>query len=294
MSAFDELRIASFAGISFAVTRWSVRGRGRSHTHEYPKSPGGQPEKLGRGLYEIEFDAVFSTNDPAHPGAFPDDLNTIRILFEKQETGRIVVPHLGELPGYAIDWSEDADPARMRDGVRMKMKFLEDSEEELSLEKLVTSDYVSGKAYLLLDAIKPIKEAEPDLFESLEGAANEAIGAMDQVEAVGAQTSAKFEGVVSKVNQIDAKFSALSDPENWALTRALHDFGVAVIEKIEDLGREFGPHASYVTPTVMSVVQVSFAVYGDTTHAVDILKANDISDAFSIPEGTTLKVGRAA
>lgn len=289
-NAFDELQRSGFAGIGFAVTRWSVKGGLRHHPHEYPGSPGGQVEGLGRKLYQIEFDALFSTNDPAYEGAFPDNLNTIRTLFENGEVGPIIVPHLGTLQGKAIDWDEQADPTRMRDGVRMKMVFTEDSEEDSGVDELVTTTHVTAQAELLIESIPPLEEREPDLFESLEGLANEAVGLMDQAELMGDMAGAKLEGIVSKANQIDQKFSALADPENHGIGRALRDLAVAVIVKIEQLGREFGPHGTYTTPRLMAVTEVSVAVYGDTSHAVDILKANPIEDAFAIPEGTELKV----
>lgn len=297
-SAFDDLQKASFAGIGFAVTRWSVKGRGREHLHQYPGSPGGQNEKLGRDLYRVEFDAVFSANDPMNLVddvlAFTDELNMIRILFEKQESGPLVIPHLGTIQAHATDWDEEADPVHMRDGVRMKMSFLEDSEEELSIDDVIqnTTSSLASAVELFVDEIAPLEIEEPDLFESLEGMANEVQGVLDQVELAGDQLGAKIAGVSSKMEQLDASVSELGDPENYGVTRALHNMGVALAAKGEAVAQAVAPASSFVTPKVMSATEVSIAVFGDTSHAVDILKSNRgvIDDAFAIPSGTTLKV----
>lgn len=292
MPAFDELTPASYAGIGFAVTRWEVRGSGRVHLHQYPHSPGGQNEKLGRDPYEIEFDAVFSTNDPAHPGAFPDNLNVVRVLLEQQEAGPVVVPHLGTIPCVPIDWVETGDPARMRDGVRMRLRFREDSEEAVSLESLVSTTYSSldGAIELVVSEIEPLEEPEPDLFEAVEGLLNEVQGVMDQVELMGDLASAKIEGLTSKIQQIDASFDALTEPENHGLVGALHDLGAALIKTRDDVRRSSRPTTSYTVPVEMSIAQVSTAIYGTTARASEILLMNAVTDAFAIPEGTTLRV----
>lgn len=179
----------------------------------------------------------------------------------------------------------------MRDGIRMKIGFLEDSEEAFSVDDVVSTSASSlfNKLELLLDAIAPLEETEPDLFESLEALGNEVQGALDQVELAGDQLGAKIGGVTSKIEQIDASVSELGDAENWPVTRALHDMGVTLGAYAETIGRTIATRTSYVTPKVMSVLEVSIAVYGDTSRAMNILKANPIEDAYSIPADTTLK-----
>jgi len=295
MSPFDELQPASFAGLGFAVTRWSVKGGYRHHLHEYPGSPGGQDEGIGRRSYTVEYDAVFSANDPVHgPLAFTDTLNQIRILFEKGEIGPLVVPHLGTIDARCIDWDEQADPTRMRDGIRMKMSFLEISEEELSIDDVIqtTSSSLFNKIELVMAAIAPLELEEPDLFESIEGAMNEVQGVLDQVELAGDQLGAKIAGVTSKIQQIEASASELGDPDNFAVGRALRDLGATLISSGEKVAAVIAPTTSYVTTSEMSVTEVSIVVFGDTSHAVDILQSNRsvIDDAFAIPEGTTLRV----
>lgn len=294
MSAFDELQPSSFAGIGFAVVGWTLKCGIRAHTHEFPGSPGGQVEKLGRKLIFASFDAIFSANDPVHgPLAFTDTLNTIRTLFEKQESGPLVIPHLGTINAVCTDWEEIADPARMRDGIRMKLSFTEDSEEELSVDDVIstTASSLFNKLELMLEAIAPLEAEEPDLFESLEALGNEVQGVLDQVELAGDQMGAKIAGVTSKMQQIDESVSELGDAEHWPITRALHDMGATLIEFGKSVAAAVNPPSSYVTPKLMSATEVSIALYGDTAHAVDILKANRavINDAFAIPEGTTLK-----
>lgn len=295
-SAFDELQPSSFAGIGFAVVGWTIKGGIRQHAHEFPGSPGGQIEKLGRRLYQFMFDAIFSANDPVHSAeelAFPVTLQTIRVLFEKQESGPLVIPTLGTMNCVCTDWEETADPAHMRDGVRMKLTFTEDSEEELSIDDVITAtaSSLANKLELVLEAIAPLEETEPDLFESIEGAMNEVQGVIDQVNLAGDQLGAKIAGVTSKMQQLDESVSELGDAEQWPVTRAIHDLGATLIEYGKSVEAAVNPPSSYTTPKLMSATEVSIALYGDTVHTADILKANRavINDAFAIPEGTELK-----
>lgn len=298
MSAFDDLQKASFAGVGFAVTAWRIKGGIRHHTHEYPGSPGGQTETLGRRLYTVEYDAVFSANDPMNRVddvlAFTEELNTLRILFEKQEKGPLVIPHLGTIDARATDWDESADPVHMRDGIKMKIVFLEESEEELSIDDVVdnTASSLASAVELLIAEIAPLEIEEPDLFESLEGLANEVQGVIDQVNLAGDQLGAKIAGVTSKMEQLDASASALGDPSNYGVTRALHNLGASLAAKGKAVVAAIAPKGSFVTPSTMSVTEVSIAVFGDTSHALDILKSNRavIDDAYAIPAETTLKV----
>jgi prophage DNA circulation protein len=298
MSALDELQRWSFAGIGFSALRWSVKCGIRSHAHEYPGSPGGQIEKLGRRLIQTTVDAVFSANDPARDGVvephFPGKWNELVLLFEKGETGPLVIPTLGTIEtAICLDWDHEVDPARMRDGIRAKLFFTEDSEEELSVSDVIqaTASSLANKLELLLEEIAPLEEPEPDLFESIEGLCNEVQGVLDQAELANDQLGAKIEGVTGKMQQLDESISELGDPENWAVTRALHDMGATLVAYGQAVAQAFSPPTTYVTPKLMSVTEVSIALYGDTSAAMELLKANRdvINDAFAIPEGTTLK-----
>jgi hypothetical protein len=61
-SPFDQLQAASFAGYIFPWSRIRVSCSLRDHVHIYPHAPGGQPEKLGRNLYEFHFTCPFHQN----------------------------------------------------------------------------------------------------------------------------------------------------------------------------------------------------------------------------------------
>jgi prophage DNA circulation protein len=292
MPAFDELQLTSFAGIEFAVSDLSVKGGIREHVHEYPGAPGGQPEKMGRKLYTIEVTATFSTNSPYYPGAFPDSLNALRLLFEQEVTDKLVIPHIGTIDAYAVDWEEALDMRRMRDGAKTKFVFREDSQNLTLVESLVVVGYTSIKTMIeaVRDAMDDAGMEEDDLFESMDELANDFQAVGDQVELAGNQVSSKIDSVKSNIDKIDATVSQLSDPEGWPVVRALHDLGNVLISLRKDTMRKARPIKSYTTPKEMTVLDVARAVYGDQSRALEVLMLNPIADAFAIPDGTRLQV----
>ncbi len=97
MAAFDALLRASFLDYPFPVQDIDVKGGLRDHVHEYPHAPGGAPEKLGRKLYEFTFTCPFLTGLRGYPKLWPETLATLRIFFEGQNTGDLVVPTIGTI-----------------------------------------------------------------------------------------------------------------------------------------------------------------------------------------------------
>ena len=82
MPLFDNLERASFAGYAFPVSDVEVTGGLRDHVHEYPHSPGGAPEKLGRKLYEFSFTSPMLAGFPRYPKLWPETAASLRIVFE--------------------------------------------------------------------------------------------------------------------------------------------------------------------------------------------------------------------
>lgn len=287
---FAQLQRASFLGIDFAVSRMSVKGSQRHHVHEFRHQAGGQPEKLGRKLYQFEFDAVFSSVTPLYPNAWPGDLFALRTIFEGGLTGDLVVPTIGTIQAFCTDWPTEADFARRRDGETAKLSFLEDSENANLTEDFLNvglSDLSTKK----MDALVEVKGPKwVDAFASVTQLANEVQTMKDQVDLAGEQIADKCKQVEVGCQRLDESFTELNDPANHQIAAALHDLGVAAINLGADILRKGNPITTFILPAQMAISDVSTALYGDTSKAMELLRMNMIEDALAIPNGTTLRV----
>ncbi len=70
----------------------------RHHVHEYPHSPGGNVEKLGRSLYKVTVRGNFQATFPAFPDLYPNGMNTLRGYAEQMQTLTFVHPTIGSNP----------------------------------------------------------------------------------------------------------------------------------------------------------------------------------------------------
>lgn len=116
MPVFDQLQRASFFEIPFPVKSVHIRGRLRRHEHEYLRVPGALNEKLGRGLYMIEMEAVFDANIKGYGRLWPNSLGQLREIYEQELTGDLVVPTIGTIPAFITEWDQTAEMGRVRSG----------------------------------------------------------------------------------------------------------------------------------------------------------------------------------
>lgn len=292
MPAFDELQAASFDGVPFVVSRVTVKGGMRHHTHSYPHAPGGEHEKLGRDPYTIEMDASFSTETtfPLYENAWPNDISTLFDRFEQAVTGDLVVPTLGTIKAFAIDWSRE-HTARNRSGETARFTFKEDQDDVLLVSSVVSIQFVS--LALLANAI--IIEAaavglKTDIFDAILQAAALAQAAVDQAELYGDTLAAKVDQVTVACQTANNALSALNEPPHWRVMESVQNLGVASIKLNEDILKASNPLTVFTTVTRMTIQDVARSAYGDTSRAVEILKLNSIPDMDNIPAGTELRL----
>lgn len=289
----DTVQRASFFGIEFACSRYSVKGGIRDSVHEYRHTPGGQPEKQGRTLYVIEFDAIFSTETPAYPNAWPLDWENLRLQFEQETTADLVVPTMGTIPAYCIDWPCDVDFQKMRDGLRAKLSFREDQQTLLSVESMVDVHVASlpAQSQTLLDLTEDAG-LDVSLFDQIMGIIADIESAVEFGEFQAELYLDKVAALVESCQRIEAMTKELNDSKNWQVVRALQGLGVNAVALQEGILRKLAPLIDFKVPALMSIVDVSVSLYGDTSRAVELLNLNRspiIEDAFSIPAGTTLR-----
>lgn len=282
---FDVLQRAAFSKIEFLIDGIQIKGGIRKHTHEYPYTAGGQIEKLGRRNYMITMDAVFLTDHPLYVRAWPEDISALRYIFETETTDDLVIPSIGTIKACAIDWDQEYSN-KMRNGERMKIVFEEDQD---ALDVLVTGpvDFSYQSVQIKADALMVETDAlnVSDFFTSIFKLANEVQGLKDQVDLAADQIATKIDQLTSACQTLDDTLKFLNDPPSNKIVAALHDLSVTASNLGQDILTQTSPLIVFETPTIMTVTQLSTAIYGTTENAIQLLKMNPFEDALAIPQG---------
>lgn len=290
MDAFDQLPRAAFDTITFPVRKVTVRGGIRQHDHEFPKAPGAAPEKLGRKLYTISMSAVFYNNllPPWDEGLWPGSLSELFDRFEEQLTSDLVIPTVGTIRAFCTNWTKEMD-VKARSGETAELEFKEDQASDYLLEGII-----NVRAQSLLSQGQAIATAAslarvPGPFAALVAQINELTAILDRAELNTGLAQAKVAGVLGSFARLDAQVGALSDPGNYMLLEVFLDAWSQTQTIQGDLLRQSVPLLDYTVPRLMSVTDVSRAIYGDASRATDILGLNPIEDAFAIRPGTVVR-----
>lgn len=289
MSAFDSLQLAGFDGLIFPIRNCRVKAVMRHHTHEYLKTPGGLNEKLERGLYKIDMEGVFDVNIEGYGanGAplWPTVLATLRTKFEKGTTGPLVIPTIGTIPAFMTDWDQEMK-ANIRSGETVPLSFLEDQSETFLTEALIDTDVTSlAKSALQLDSLTQELDPRPTIFDDINEAANAILAIKDQADLFGARIESQILQMANLIRQAD---DLIQSPTDYRIVDALHELLDSGISLTRALGEQAGEPRAYTVPAQMSMSQISTAIYGDTSHAVELMQNNFVDDVFAVPAGTVI------
>lgn len=289
-TAFDSLQLCAFNGLEFAISRCTITGGMREHTHTYPHVPGGDLERLGRELYEVEFDAIFSAITKRYPDAWPGTIGLLRADFENGVTADLDIPTVGTIKAMCTSWVEEADFAKQRDGVRVRLKFKEDLASALLVQEALTIQFQNISA----PAARLIIEAEAaggfgDVFDDITELCGEIQAFKDGFELQADTYSQKVQGAVAAVQKLDAEIQELNEPENFPVVEALHDIGFVATQILDDLARKTQQIVTLVTEADVAASDLARGLYGDTKRAAEIIQLNAFRDAFLIPRGTTFR-----
>jgi hypothetical protein len=289
MAIFDANQPMSFAGRQFPFERYEVHGAARKHVHEYPHSPGGAPEKLGRSLYEITVRGLFDANltPKVYKDLWPTGLAFIRHLYEIQQTDDLVIPTIGVLPAFIDDFRQTSSNMHLS-GEWVDLKFLEDSSAAFVASQIAvpsTGAIVEAGEYFR-EQTSPLKIP---LLQAIELLFADVIAYRDTLGMFSAVFEAKLLGLLRMCNEADIMVKELQDPANLLgkdALMALWQSAVRVRNDTQEIGSEM---SYYVTRTTMSVSDISIAIYGDSSHAGDVLALNGFEDPFAVPAGTRVK-----
>ncbi len=295
-TAFDNLQRAKFDGIEFPVRNITVVGGLRDHVHEYPHSPGGAPEKLGRKLYEISYEAPFLNTFKAYPNLWPQSLVYLRQSFESGVTADLVIPTIGTISAYCFSWEERTDLPSNRSGVIVNLKFREDQALEfVSTEIIKTSSASLGStnddlinAMLSESFLDGLPAGQKSLFAAIQETANSIAAIGDQAELYANLVQAKASNLARLCETADSTVTKLNDPAHFRVMEALLLVWQGAGRLERDALNLARPLIPYVTPVDMSVTQIAIAIYGDTSQAATLMRTNAFENPFRVPAGTVV------
>lgn len=296
---FTTFQKASFNGITFPVSQITVKGGIRHHVHEFPHSAGGDPEKMGRKLYTVRFRAHFhalpgTDMEREYPNLYPAGLTQLRAWLDLETTADLVIPNVGTIKAFGTDWTQTADLADALTGETLELEFLEDQDKAALAEGKGSSnpakvtaanDDLQAKAALL----DYKKTAKTGLFQAINDAVTAVDGALGLADASNRLVAGKLNAVADLCSRADAEIEAFQDPINHEVLEALKALWAAAADLAEDIPGVAATILTYRVPTVMSIGQVSTAIYGTSDRAVELLQLNPITDAFAIPVDTQVK-----
>jgi hypothetical protein len=282
----DNLDRTTFGGVLIPTISYSFRASARTRTHTYRKVPGGRNEKQGRGLYESRVTAAFHQSRPGNGAApWPDNLHSIREMFERDESAILVLPTIGNIKATIIEF-ESTYTAKVRSGEDASMVFLED--EDNSFQDIIPLDDfrdVGTKLAKLEQAAARLPQ-RPNVFDQLNSLVNQVLAYRDQFQLYGSLVASKIQNLVILLEEIDRTLGILQDPANWEVTNALQDLWLAALNLIDSPGIDTTSTRTYIVTRRSTVGEVASAIYGDAGRARDILGLNFFEDALSIPAGT--------
>ncbi len=290
MPVFDQLQRMSFAGVEFPWSEIKISGAIRDVVHEYPHTPGGAPEKLGRKLYVFHVTAQFDAKNLRYRDLYPGTLDDVIGAFEAEATAPLVIPTIGTVPAYATTWTRTAS-AKLRSGEKVEIEFREDQS-----ALFLASALINVKAETLQDKIDTLDNFKSldgfpssSLFDGILDAANAVLAIRDTVDAYGSVFESKLLGLAALIREFDRADDLRNDPTAFRIVDAMHDLWDATNELLADIQSKGGPLRHYTVPVLMSMGQVAFALYRDSARGGDLLSLNAVLDPFAIEAGTDIR-----
>lgn len=289
MPIFDQLQQASFNEVPFPCEDVEVIGGIRDHIHEYPHSPGGAVEKMGRKLYTVRMTAPFHVTFPKYPNLWPLGLSRLRGFFEDQTTGPLVIPTIGTIQAYARSWTQSMN-SKVSSGEKAVFEFVEDEGQARLIGELISVNVTSVERKVKdFDAQKALTDFAGDssaisLFDAITDAANSVLAVADQIELAGNLFQAKISYLIDLCKQAD-RLIFVQNPQNFPLTNFMHDLWNSAIEVQQNVQKSDTKPKTYIVPTTMSMSAISTALYGNSNHSVELMQINPVEDVFAVPAG---------
>jgi len=326
MTAFQSLAKAGFDGIQFPIKSCEVTGGIRDHVHEYPHSPGGAVEKLGRKLYRIRMTAIFDVRIPGYgDNLWPGDLSDLRDRFEDQVTSTLTIPTIGDIQAYCVNWTQRAVPER-QSGEEVEFEFVEDQAQAFLVNGLIqitsttlqtageqfdqefapllAGGTVSATAPTRIEPPKPgaplrsttfvgaytqLRQTDANALEQIRAAYNRAIMVADEPGRYADQVLRAADTVVTSCAQAYERIRILKNPLMYSRVWAFKRLWYSAVQLRDSIGQQTARILNYRAPIDTTIGAVSRAIYGDSSRATEIMQLNAIPDPFMIRKGTVLR-----
>lgn len=326
MTAFQSLARAGFDGINFPIKACEVSGGIRDHVHEYPHSPGGAVEKLGRKLYRVRMSAIFDQRIPGYgDNLWPGDLSDLRDRFEDQVTSTLSIPTIGDIQAYCVSWSQRAAPER-QSGEEAEFEFVEDQAQAFLVNGLIqissTTLQTAGEQFdqefapLLAGGtvsataptrIEPpaagapirattfaggytqLRQVDANSLDQIRTAYQRALTVADQPDRFADQVLRAADAVVTSCAQTYERIRILKNPLMYSRAWAFKRLWSSAVQLRDSVGSQTARILYYRAQTDTTIGAVSRAIYGDSSYAAQIMQLNAIPDPFMIRNGTILR-----
>jgi prophage DNA circulation protein len=279
-----------FGPIRWITTSARLHLAVRNHVHEYPHTPGGKPEKMGRKLYEITVEGIFESNalDPGYANGL-DQLGVFRTLVEDETTEDLVIPWVGTVRAFCEDL-EITERNTNRSGLAFTAKFLEDWDFEFPIEQFLKMDVRPlGGALENYKKQKSLLDSVNEVFETINDVANTIFGYRDQFYLYRSLVDSKIQFFEQLCRDADEVRDELKDPKNLLFLESFGDLWSAIRDLATDMDSKGAELKYYTTPMVMSLQEIAVAIYDNANRSLDLLGLNPIEDPYTIPAGTRIR-----
>lgn len=306
-TAFSKLQKASFDGVEFPFESISTIGVMRDFIHEFPHTPTGKPELMGRKNYEFKLRCPFFRGLPFYPDLWPNRLYSLRTKFEIQRIGELHIPTFGTVNAY-IRSIEIETTSQILSGERVNITFIEnDNPQDFISSAITTVGPVSIDAQLEQVIAKykqknigdkaprsnanDLGDVDAVRIGSLLTALDDSVGALiavrDQVDVYGSLVEAKTQRVAAQCDALDKAFRINNG--DAAAIQANLALWANIVSSLNDIQSKQTDLLVYITPRLMTINDLSIVLYNDTTHSTELLQINPIDDANNIPPNTRIK-----
>jgi prophage DNA circulation protein len=322
----QSLPKARFDGIEFPVKRYEVSGGIRKHTHEYPHSPGGAIEKLGRSLYQFNFTAIFDVRLSGYgDNLLPGDLSDLRDRWEEQITSELFIPHIGPVQALSLKWREVVEPS-IQSGVVVELEFEEDQAQAFLVNGLIQissttlqnageqfdqefAPLLAGgtvsataptritappagttpRALSFADSYTQLRQRDVDALNQIRSGYQRALTIAEQPTRYADQVLQAADAVVTSCAQAYERIRILKNPLMYSRAWAYKRLWYSAKQLRESVAGQTARILFYRAEIDTTISAVSRAIYGDASYASQIMQLNAIPDPFMIRKGTILR-----
>lgn len=268
---------------------------GRHFIHEYPHSPGGAVEKLGRAVIRCTVDALFHATFPSYPGLYPGAMNKLLSYAELQATLPFTHPSAGTFPAFIVRWEQEKR-GKVLSGEKVQIEFLEDQAQSFALSDVaVTSNdtAIGASAAQLKQQLASVQAqlqltpTDLTLFDAVDQSVTAVLGYRDTVTLYGNRYATQVAHTFSLLAQLD-RATSLQDARAWPVVSVIRQLQAQCIGIQKDLQAKRQTLQIYTVPSTQSLAQISGTLYGDASHQSDLLALNNTPDPFQVQAGTQL------